>query len=87
MAYPCRCHVCGREFVLRTFHRIDFEIRWPDRRVVYACGRDALFRHSRAEVKAAWLRLTIRGQTPDSAGPLIEAEIIPPLPEDWDPMI
>jgi hypothetical protein len=43
--------------------------------------------HSRAQVKAAWLRLTIRGQTPDSAGRLMEAEIIHPLPDDWDPII
>jgi hypothetical protein len=85
--HSCRCHVCGREFDLRTIHLIDFEIRWPDERVVYACDRDAVFRHSRAEVKAAWLRLTIRGQTLDTAGRLIEAEIIHPLPDDWDPII
>ena len=50
MIHQCKCHVCGRTFGLRTYHDIEFAIRWPaDGRLVYACG------HSPQEIREAWI--------------------------------
>lgn len=53
--YPCKCHVCEREFTIRTTFLGGVDWLLPDGRRVtmHACAS-----HTADEVRAAWNRVT-----------------------------